>query len=145
MSAVTFTSEDPLGALTVDNPPLNLVSHETMGAPENAIIAAATRGRSSVAARAGLSWPAWASAASTRSQRSRPASCPAEASRSRLGSKDFPYSTVAAVRGCLPGPGRMTRLGTLLADRTVRAVADLHEHLGVLHAAIDTHRQALSA
>ncbi|MFB7221312.1 hypothetical protein ACWD4L_03420 [Streptomyces sp. NPDC002596] len=42
MSAVTFTSEDPLGALTVDNPPLNLVSHETMGAPENAIIAAAT-------------------------------------------------------------------------------------------------------
>ncbi|MCX4530594.1 hypothetical protein OG972_03170 [Streptomyces sp. NBC_01669] len=45
----------------------------------------------------------------------------------------------------MPGPGRMTRLGTLLADRTVRAVADLHEHLGVLHAAIDTHRQALSA
>jgi hypothetical protein len=45
MSAVTFTSEDPLGAVTVDNPPLNLVSHETMGPPDNAIIAAATRGR----------------------------------------------------------------------------------------------------
>ncbi|MFB6777258.1 hypothetical protein ACFCX0_07480 [Streptomyces sp. NPDC056352] len=73
-----------------------------MGAPENAIIAAATRGRGSVAAS-------------------------------------------AAVRGCLPGPGRMARFDALLADRNVRAVTDLHDHLGVLPAAIDTHRQALSA
>ncbi|MEW2487738.1 hypothetical protein [Streptomyces sp. NPDC048411] len=52
--------------------------------------------------------------------------------------------TVAAVQGCLPGPGP-THLDTLLADRTVRAAADLHGHLGVLPAAIDTHGQALSA
>jgi hypothetical protein len=39
----------------------------------------------------------------------------------------------------------VTRHDTLLADRTVRAVADLNEHLGVLPAAIDTHGQALSA